>query len=146
MPTTGVISGFVTPKDKTKSNPLARQNFRIFSKSEVRFQSFPVSLRGGSLSLRDKNSFYSELNKEGVTDEEYEHAQKVWEVLKIKNLGEYHELYVQSDTLLLVDVFENFTDKCIEIYEPDPAHFLSAPRLAWQACLKKTWSKIRVVN
>ena len=56
----------------------------------------------------------------------------------IKNLGEYHDLYVQSDTTLLADVFENFRDKCIEIYELDPAHFLSAPGLAWQACLKKT--------
>ena len=48
----------------------------------------------------------------------------------IKNLGEYHDLYVQSDALLLADVFENFRDKCIKIYELDPAHFLSAPRLA----------------
>ena len=65
--------------------------------------------------------------------------------LKIKNLGEYHDLYVQSDTLLLADVFENFRDKCIEIYELDPAHFLSAPGLAWQASLKKT-SKIRTID
>ena len=63
---------------------------------------------------------------------------KVWEAFKIKNLGEYHNLYVQCDTLLLADVFENFRDKCIERYELDPAHFLSAPGLAWQACLKKT--------
>ena len=61
-----------------------------------------------------------------------------WDVLEIKNRGEYHDLYVQSDTLLLADVFENFRNKCIEIYELDPAHFLSAPGLAWQACLKKT--------
>ena len=55
----------------------------------------------------------------------------------MKNLGEYHELYVQSYTLLLVDVFENFRDKCIEIYEVDASHFFSAPGLAWQACLKR---------
>ena len=67
-------------------------------------------------SLPDKGSFDSELNKEDITDEEYEHAQKVWKVFKIKNLGEYHDLYVQSDTSLLVDVFENFRDKCINIY------------------------------
>ena len=52
-------------------------------------------------------------------------------------LGEYHDLYVQSDTALLADVFENFRDKCIEIYRLDPAYFLTAPGLAWQACLKK---------
>ena len=74
-------------------------------------------------SLPDKESFYSELNKEGITDEDYAHAQKVWDTFKIKNLGEYHDLYVQSDTLLLADVFENFRDKCKETYELDPAHF-----------------------
>ena len=74
-------------------------------------------------SLPDKESFYSELNKEGITDEDYAHAQKVWDALNIKNLGEYHDLYVQSDTALLADVFENFRDKCIEKYELDPAHF-----------------------
>ena len=89
-------------------------------------------------SLPDKESFYSELNNEHITDEGCAYAQKVWDTFKIKNFGEYHDLYVLSDTLLLADVFENFRDKCIEIYELDPAHFLSAPGLAWQACLKKT--------
>ena len=79
----------------------------------------------------------SKLNLEDITDKDYEHAQKVWEVFEIKNLGDNHDLYFKSDTLFLADVFENFRDKCIEIYELDPAHFLSALRLAWQACLKK---------
>ena len=74
-------------------------------------------------SLPNKKAFYSELNLEDITDKDYEHAQKVWKVFGIKNLGEYHDLYVQSDTLLLADVFENFRDKCIEIYELDAAHF-----------------------
>ena len=77
-------------------------------------------------SLSNKESFYSELDKECITDEDYVHVQKVWEVFKIKNLGEYHDLYVQSDTLLLADVFENFRDRCINTYKLDPAHFLSA--------------------
>ena len=57
-------------------------------------------------------------------------------------MGEYHGLYVQSDTTLLADVFENFRDKCIEMYELDPAQFLSASGLSWQACLKKTGVKL----
>ena len=65
--------------------------------------------------LPDKESFNSELNKEGITDEDYVHALKVWDAFKLKKLAEYHDLYVQSDTLLLADVFENFRDKCIEI-------------------------------
>ena len=89
-------------------------------------------------SLSDKEHFYSELNKEHITDGDYAHAQKEWDTFNIKNLGEYHDLYVQSDTSLLADVFESFRDKCIEIYGFDPAHFLSAPGQAWQACLKKT--------
>ena len=66
--------------------------------------------------------------------------------VEIKNLGEYHDWYVQSDTLLLADVFENFRDKCIEIYELNPAHFLSAPGLAWQACLKKIKVKLELLT
>ena len=97
-------------------------------------------------SLPDKEYFYSELNSEHITDGDYAHAQKVWSIFNIKNLGEYHDLYVQSNTLLLADVFENFRDKCIEIYELDPAHFLSAPGLAWQACLKKTEVELELLT
>ena len=73
-----------------------------------------------------------------ITDEDYAHVQKVFEELKLKNLDNYHDLYVQSNTLLLADLFESFRNKCIEIYELDPTHFLSAPGLSWQAALKKT--------
>ena len=62
----------------------------------------------------------------------------MFKVFKLENLGNYHDLYVQSNTFLLGDVFNNFRDMCIKEYELDPAHFLSLPGLAWQACLKKT--------
>ena len=65
------------------------------------------------------------------------------ESIKIKNRGDFHDLYVQCDILLLADVFENFRDKRIEIYGLDPAHFLSAPGLAWQAFLKSIWIIMR---
>ena len=70
----------------------------------------------------------------------------MFEEFKLKNLGDYHDLYVQSDTLLLADVFENFRNKCIEIYELDPAHFVSATGLVWQACLKKTRVKLELLT
>ena len=92
-----------------------------------------------------KKAFYSELNLENITDKDYEHVNKAWEAFEIKNLGKYHDLYVQCDTFLLADVFENFRNKCIEIYGLDPAHFLSAPGLAWQACLKKTKVKLELL-
>ena len=92
--------------------------------------------------LPNKKVFYSELYLEDITDEDHIHAQNVFQEFKIKNLVEYHDLYVQSDTLLLADVFENFRNKCIEIYELDPNHFLSAPGLPQQAYLKKTRVKL----
>ena len=96
--------------------------------------------------LPNKDAFYNELNLEDITDEDYIHAQKVFKEFKLTNLGEYHDLYVQSNTLLLADVFENFRNKCIKIYELDPAHFLSAPGLAWQAHLKKTRVKLELLT
>ena len=96
--------------------------------------------------LPDKEALYSKLYLEEITDENYIHAQKVFEEFTIKNLAKYHDLYVQSDTLLLADIFENFKNRCIEIYKLDPAHFLSAPGLAWQACLKKTGVKLELLT
>ena len=70
----------------------------------------------------------------------------MFEEFKLKNLGDYHNLYVQGDTFLFADVFENFRNKCIEIYELDPVHFLSASGLAWQACLKETRVKLELLT
>ena len=94
--------------------------------------------RFNETSLPDKEAFYSSLNMEDITNVDHRHAMRVFKNLSNKNLGDYHDLYVQSDTLLLADVFENFRNMCIKVFKPDSAHFLSAPGLAWQACLKKT--------
>ena len=85
-----------------------------------------------------KESFYSSLTLENITEVDYAHAKNVFKKFNLNNLGEYHDLYVRSDTLLLADVFENFRNRCMKNYELDPAHFVSLPGLAWQACLKKT--------
>ena len=87
--------------------------------------------RFNETSLPNKESFYSSLNMENIDDIDYRHGNNVFKKFKLKNLGEYHDLYLQSDTLLLADVFENFRNMCIEVYEPDPVHFLSLPGLAW---------------
>ena len=79
--------------------------------------------RFNEISLPDKNAFYSEFYLEDITDKDYTHIQKVFEEFHLKK------------TLLLADVFENFRNKCIEVYELDPPHFLSASGLAWQVCL-----------
>ena len=72
-----------------------------------------------------------------MTAEDYINAQKVFKELKLKNLGEYHDLYVQSDTILPADISENFRNKCIEIYKLDPAHYLSAPGFSMASLFKK---------
>ena len=85
-----------------------------------------------------KEVFNSHSNMEDITDAVYAHSKIVCKDFEIKNLGKYHDLYLQSDALLLADVFENFKNTCINIYELDPAKFLSDPGLAWQAALKNT--------
>ena len=97
-------------------------------------------------SLPDKEAFYSSLNMEGILSVDYRHAKRVYKEFKLENVGDYHDLYIQSDTLLLTDVFENFRNKCIETYELDPDHLLSAPRSEWQACLKKTGLKLQLLT
>ena len=97
-------------------------------------------------SLPDKESFYSSLNMENIDDIDYRHGNNVFKKFKLKNLGEYHDLYVQSNTLLLADVFQNFRIMCIKVYELDPAHFLSLLGLAWQACLKETNVKLELLT
>ena len=83
---------------------------------------------------------------EDITDLDHRHAKRVFKNLNNKNLVDYHDLYVQNDTLLLADVFENFRNNYNEIYELDPAHFLAAPGLVWQACLKKTEIKLELLS
>ena len=85
--------------------------------------------RFNETSLPPKKYFYSELTLEDISDKDYEHAQKVFKEY-CKDMYDYHDLYVQTDTLLLADVFEKFREKCIEIYGIDPSSFHSAPGLA----------------
>ena len=93
--------------------------------------------RFNETSIPSKESFYSNLTMENISETDYRHANNVFKRFILNNLGDYHDLYVQSDTSLLADVFENFRKACIKTDELDPVHFISLPRLAWQACLKK---------
>ena len=88
--------------------------------------------------LPTKEEFYSILNNEHITDEDYSHAQKVWNTFKLQTMGEYHNLYLKSDILLLADVFENFRKTCLQYYKLDPCHYFTSPGLSWDAMLKMT--------
>ena len=95
--------------------------------------------------LPSKESFYSNLYMSGVGDKEYEHACDVWNEFNIRNMGEYQDLYLKTDTILLANAFESFRNVCMENYGLDPAHFYTAPGLAWKACLKKTGIRLELL-
>ena len=94
----------------------------------------------------EKEEFYSKLNMKDIVDADYMHAKRVCKDFEIKNLGEYHDLYLKGDTLLLTDFFKNFRDMCLKIYHLDFVKFLSASGLAWQAALKKTEVKLELLT
>ncbi|GFX16449.1 DNA_pol_B_2 domain-containing protein [Trichonephila clavipes] len=77
--------------------------------------------------LPPKEKFYSRLNDEDITDDDYQHANHVWNAFNIKNLGDYSDLYVKTDVLLLSDIFENFRSVCMKVYNLDPVWYRSAP-------------------
>ena len=91
-------------------------------------------------SLPLKDAFYSRLNMKGISDQENEHAQQVWNGITPEHenitLGDYHDVYLATDVLLLVDVYETFRNTYLKNYKLDPAYFYTAPGLAWQALLK----------
>ena len=96
--------------------------------------------------LRDKEEFYSILNMKDITDADSMHVKRVCKDFEINNLGEYHDLYIKNDTLLLADVFQNYRKMGLKIYHLDPVKFFSAPGLAWQEALKKTELKLKLLT
>ena len=95
-------------------------------------------------SLPPKEAFYSDLTKCHITDNDYEFAQKLWNTFGLKNMGELHDLYMETDVALLADIFENFREFSLKHYKLDPAHFTTAPGLSWTAALKYTGVKLEI--
>ena len=98
------------------------------------------------LQLPPKETFYSKLNDEHISNKDYEHAQKVWEAFDCTTLKDYHDLYLESDVLLLADIFETFRDVCMTNYELDPAWYYTAPGLTWDAALKITKVELELLT
>ena len=96
--------------------------------------------------LPSKEDFHSILNDTQISDDEYKHAQTVWDTFKLKTMGEYHDLYLQSDILLLADVFENFRKKCLEYYKLDPCNYFTSAGLSWDSMLKMTNIKLELMT
>ena len=81
-----------------------------------------------------------------ISEEDYQHAQRVWKEFGIHNLGDYHDLYLRTDVVLLANVYEAFRDTCLTHYKLDPAHFYTSPGLAWKACLRCTGIKLELLT
>ena len=96
--------------------------------------------------LPAKEHFYSMLNDQDITNDEYDHAKKVWKTFKLKTMGEYYDLYLGSDVLLLTDVFENFRKTCMQYYKLDPCHYFTSPGLSWDTMLKMTNIKLELMT
>lgn len=96
--------------------------------------------------LPSKENFYSKLMDEQISDNEHQFAEKIWREFNITNLGEYSDLYLKTDILLLADVFENFRSTCLKIYQLDPAHYFTSPGFSWGAMLKYTKVKIELLT
>ena len=98
--------------------------------------------------LPNKDQFYSILNDQHITDDDYDHGNKVWNTFMIKTMGEYHDLYLVSvsNMLLLTDVFENFRKTCMQYYKLDPCHYFTSPGLSWDAMLKMTNIKLELMT
>ena len=92
------------------------------------------------------SAFYSNLNMSSISEEDHQHAQRVWKEFGIHNLGDYHDLYLRKDVVLLANVYKAFRDTCLRHYSLDPAHFYTSPGLAWKACLKHTGIKLELLT
>ncbi|KAK4871446.1 hypothetical protein RN001_016471 [Aquatica leii] len=126
-------------KKITKSYCNSLEEFRLLNKKGI----FPYDYVDSWTKLEEtclprKEDFYSQLNDENISDEDYAHAVNVWKVFGIRNIGEYSDLYLKTDVLLLADVFETFRETCLKTYTLDPLHYYTAPGLTFDAMLKTT--------
>ena len=104
------------------------------------------SERFNETQLPPKNAFFSSLTNQHISDNDYMHAVNVWNKLKIKNLGEYNDLYLKTDVLLLADVFESFRKMYLEYYALDPCHYVTLPAFGWDASLRLHNKKLELFS
>ena len=135
------------PSDFHNTKYIFRGNTSLLTRKGVYPYDYVSSLdKLSETCLPPKEEFYSKLNDEDITDEDYQHAINVWDTFGCKTLRDYHNLYLKSDVLLLADVFENFRKTCLHHYKLDPAHYYTSPGLAWDACLKTTGQNLELLS
>ena len=136
------------PKDDLKytSKEFTGKKLSLMSQKGVYPYDFMDSFeKFDQMELPTKDQFYSILNDQHITNDEYDHAKKVWKAFNIETMGEYHDLYLKSDVLLLADVFESSRKTCLQYYKLDPCHYFTSPGLSWDAMLKMTNIKLELM-
>ena len=135
------------PDDFHNTKEICRKNVDLLTRKGVYPYDYVSSIEKLSeTQLPPKEEFYSKLNDENVSDEDYQHAINVWNTFKCKIIRDYHDLYLKSDVLLLTDVFENFRKTRLHHYNLDPAHYYTSPGLGWDACLKETGQELQLLH
>ena len=137
------------PKDDLIYTPKAFKGKRLdlLSKKVVYPYDFMDSFeKFNNRELPTKDQFYSILNDEHITGDEYIQAKEVWDTFYIRTMGNYHDLYLVSDVLLLTNVFENFRKTCMQYYKLDPCHYFTSLGLSWDAMLKMTNIKLELMT
>ena len=134
------LVGNLQPDDFYNRKEVFKENINLLTRKGV----YPYDYVSSNEKLSEtqlppKEEFYSKLNDEDITDDDYQHAINVWNTFKCKTIRDYHDLYLKSDVLLLSDVFENFRKTCLKHYNLDPAHYYTSPGLAWVslACMSQ---------
>ena len=137
----------LSPNDFHNTKYVFRSNTSLLTRKGVYPYDYVSSLdKLSETQLPPKEEFYSKLNDEDISDEDYQHAINVWYTFGCKTIKDYHDLYLKSDVLLLADVFENFRATCLKHYKLDPAHYYTSPGLAWDACLKTTGQHLELLS
>ncbi|XP_078348383.1 uncharacterized protein LOC144633376 [Oculina patagonica] len=136
------------PKESLKytSEIFKGEKLNLMSRKGVYCYDYMDSFDKFNEKLPKKEDFYSILNNEHISDEDYQHVKNVWKMFKINNMGEYHDLYLKSDVLLLSDVFESFRKTCLEYYKLDPCHYFTSPALSWDSMLKMTGIELELMT
>ena len=137
----------VTPKEALKiTKSISNCSELLYKKGIYPYEYVDSFEKFAETSLPSKEEFYSSLNDQHISEEEYTHAKEVWKTFDCKTLGDYHDLYVKTDVALLADVFENFRKLCLKQYGLDPAHYFTSPGLSWDALLKMTGVNLELLT
>ena len=141
------LVGNLQPDDFHNTKEIMKENVDLLTRNGVYPYDYVSSIEKLSeTQLPPKDQFYSKLNDEDISDEDYQHAINVWNTFKCHTIKDYHDLYLKSHVLLLADVFENFRATCLKHYNLDPAHHYTSPGLAWDACLKETGQELELLH